>query len=419
MNKIAIIGGGISGLSIAHQLSSHGEIVVFEKEDKPGGLIKCDFINGNLFHTCGGHVFNSKRQDVLDFFWNYFNRENEFVKTDRNSIVHFSNNQEVPYPVENHIYYFDNMIVDNVIKDIVSIIKKEQRSKNFKEFLINQFGLTLYNLYFRPYNEKIWKCDLSDVSLSWLKGKLPTPTPQEIIYNNIKKIKEKQFVHSSFWYSKKNGSQFIADRMAKNVNIKYTTIIDYIKRDNGRWNVNGEDFDIVVFCGNIKDLPFMIKNFHNVESYYDSIDRLKYHGTTSVFCEIDKNPFSWIYLPNKQYDAHRIICTGNFSPYNNDPNLYRITGTIEFTDSINEEEIIRQLKDIPFNPTFIAKKYNRYTYPIQDDSTRKMLKEFKNILCKEKFFMVGRFADWEYYNMDVAMGAAIDLSKSILEVLKN
>lgn len=25
----------------------------------------------------------------------------------------------------------------------------------------------------------------------------------------------------------------------------------------------------------------------------------------------------------------------------------------------------------------------------------------------------GRFADWEYYNMDVAIGAAMDLSKAI------
>ena len=32
---------------------------------------------------------------------------------------------------------------------------------------------------------------------------------------------------------------------------------------------------------------------------------------------------------------------------------------------------------------------------------------------KDDFYLTGRFADWEYYNMDVAMGAAMDLCKMI------
>ena len=78
MQRIAIIGAGISGLSAAHFLKDRYELTVFEKEDSSGGLIKCRRVNGSLFHTCGGHVFNSKRQDVLDWFWSKFIREEEF-----------------------------------------------------------------------------------------------------------------------------------------------------------------------------------------------------------------------------------------------------------------------------------------------------------------------------------------------------
>lgn len=87
MQRIAIIGAGISGMSAAHFLSDRYEVTVFEKEDRPGGLIKCRRVNGNLFHTCGGHVFNSKRQDVLDWFWSKFVRDEEFSKADRNACV--------------------------------------------------------------------------------------------------------------------------------------------------------------------------------------------------------------------------------------------------------------------------------------------------------------------------------------------
>ena len=68
-------------------------MTVFEKEDCPGGLIKCHRVNGNLFHTCGGHVFNSKRQDVLDWFWSKFVRDEKFSKADRNACV-FLDTQE-------------------------------------------------------------------------------------------------------------------------------------------------------------------------------------------------------------------------------------------------------------------------------------------------------------------------------------
>lgn len=141
---------------------------------------------------------------------------------------------------------------------------------------------------------------------------------------------------------------------------------------------------------------------------------MEYHGTTSVFCEIDKNPYSWIYLPDKSYDAHRIICTGNFSEINNASGLVdRITATVEFTDLISKDDILEQLKRIPLNPEYITHRYNQYTYPIQNSNTRKMISNLKEVLSSDNFFMTGRFADWEYYNMDVAIGAAMNLCEKL------
>lgn len=69
--KIAIIGAGVSGLSIAHCLKDRFEVRLFEKESRPGGLIKCDWVDGSLYHRVGGHVFNSRRNDVLQWFWRF------------------------------------------------------------------------------------------------------------------------------------------------------------------------------------------------------------------------------------------------------------------------------------------------------------------------------------------------------------
>ena len=409
--NLAIIGAGISGLSTAHLLKDRYNVVVFEKEATPGGLIRCRRVDGSLYHLCGGHVFNSKRQDVLDWFWSKFMREEEFVKADRNSVVFMADGKHIPYPVENHIYLFDNETQKAFIEDLLTIARNEgYEPSNFEEFLKHRFGETLYRLYFKPYNEKVWRRSLTNVPLSWLEGKLPMPTVQEMIFNNINQVKEKSFVHSTFWYEKMNGSQYIADKLAQDIDVRYNAGIESIERVPDGWCINGEMFDAVVFCGNIKQLPSLLKGV-DISQFAADIDSLEYHGTTSVFCEIEANPYSWIYLPDSRYDSHRIICTGNFSPSNNAGG--KMTATVEFTDEISKEEIIEQLKRIPMNPKYLDHHYNKYTYPIQDVNTRGMVASLKEHLASEAFYFTGRFADWEYYNMDVAIGAAMDLCKNI------
>ena len=417
MRKVAVIGAGISGLSAANILSDKFEVKVFEGDNQPGGLIKCRNINGSLFHTCGGHVFNSKRQDVLDWFWSRFHIEEDFIKAKRNSIITMEDDTIIPYPIEDHLYYLPTDIQKECIKDLLQIANSPKvLSKNFEEYLVNQFGKTLYNLYFKPYNEKIWQTELNTIPLAWLEGKLPISTVENLIFNNINHIKETTFVHSSFWYEKVGGSQFIADTLAKGLNISYSSRVELVIYDSKckAWTINNEKFDIVVFCGNIKDLFHIIEGI-DISMFHEDITALGYHGTTTVFCEIDKNPYSWIYQPSSKHKSHRIICTGNFSDSNNDKSLPqdRITATIEFTDSISLIDILDNLKQIPYNPKYICHEYNKFTYPIQNRKTREIILEIKKILSTKGFYLTGRFADWEYYNMDMAIGAAMDLCETI------
>lgn len=411
IRTVAIIGAGISGLTVANLLKKEFKVKIFEKENKPGGLIRCERVNGNLFHICGGHVFNTKRQNVLDWFWSIFKKEEEFRKSERNSVVCLNDKQFIPYPIENHFYLCDTDFQKRVIEDLIEIAKtEEQEPSNFEEFLVQRFGKSLYELYFKPYNEKVWRRNLKMVPLSWLEGKLPMPTVNEIIFNNINKVKEKEFVHSTFWYEKINGSQYLADRLTDGIDIEYNHEVKELRQVDDKWMVDDKMYDVVVFCGNIKELPALL-NEDIVTEYNSKIEELEYHGTTSVLCHVEKNPYSWIYLPSYKYQAHRIICTGNFSETNNTPGEF--TATIEFTDYISEEDIKENLKKIPFSPRYITHKYNRYTYPIQFTDTRDIIKKIKKVLAEKQFYMTGRFVDWEYYNMDAAMEAAMNLCKDI------
>ena len=433
MKQIAIIGAGISGLSSAQLLTEYRnnpkspkrdfEITIYEKDSKPGGLICCERINGSLFHTCGGHVFNTRDQEVNDWFWRHFDKDKDFLKTDRNSVIFLPNGQHIPYPIENFIYLLGNQTQKNIIHDLLGL--KDSHSMpadNFQDFLKNMFGDTLYQLYFKPYNTKVWRRSLHDMPIDWLSGKLPMSSVEEIIYNNFNRVAEKQFVHSTFYYERQNGSQLIADRLSEGLNLRCNTCIEQIKRSGDKWEIDGILYDIVIFCGNIKDLPSILQEEPCIDSFSEGINALQYHGTTATFCEIDSNPYSWIYLPSTHYQAHRIICTGNFSPTNNQVELQsqqatdkieRITATIEFTDEISKADILNNLNEIPLHPQYITHKYNQYTYPIQSKGTREMVATLKQRLATKGFYLTGRFADWEYYNMDAAIAAAMKTIKCV------
>lgn len=404
--KYIVIGAGVSGLSVARMLSEAGcEIVVYEKEDKPGGLIRCDRVEGALYHRVGGHVFNSKSQEVLAWFWSHVS-QSEFHKTERNAAIAMPDSTCVGYPIENHLYQLPESTCAAVIDDLLNIFSKQtdEPRRNFDEFLRGRFGQTLYDLYFAPYNRKIWRCALTDVPLEWLDGKLPMPTVREILLANIGQVQEQNMVHSSFWYPLRGGSQYIADSLARGLNIRYNLPARSISRTQNGWCVNEEEADGIIFCGNVKSLPTLLRGS---DTDFSGVDSLEAHGTTSVLCRISPNPYSWIYLPDKAHEAHRIIMTGNFAESNNPPNT--TTAVIEFSAKLSAEEIRHQLACISYNPQYISHTYTPYTYPLQQYNTRHIIRSLKNRLEPQRFYLLGRFAEWEYYNMDAAIESSMKL----------
>ena len=95
----------------------------------------------------------------------------------------------------------------------------------------NNFGETLYSIYFGKYNSKIWNKDLDEIPIDWLKGKLPMIKPIDILIQNIYASKKDDMSHSTFFYPKKGGSQFIVNRLSEHLKIKESISEIAIKND--------------------------------------------------------------------------------------------------------------------------------------------------------------------------------------------
>ncbi len=419
MKKAIVIGSGISGLSISRMLSEKYEVEIMEGAAKAGGLIKCDRIDGNLFHRVGGHVFNSKVQTVLDWFWKHFNRDKEFLQATRNAKILFDG-AYIGYPLENYLYQLPEPEAREIINELLSMLAEKDSAgatyDNFRDFLIGSFGTKLYNLYFGPYNSKIWNTDISKVPLEWLDGKLPMPKIKEVIVSNILKREEGAMVHATFYYPKRNGSQFIIDRLAEGQNIHLSLPLTKVEvTPQGQLSINGnvECTDVLVYCGDVRKLSDIIHiDDDDLTKALAATKDFASNGTSNVLCETDANDISWLYLPEDKYKAHRIIYTGNFSDTNNEGSD-RKTCVVEFSGKQEREAMIKELESLPGNLKPLAFNYEPNSYIIQDKETRTKVKNLKSHLARYNIYLLGRFAEWEYYNMDKCIEAAMDLSNQL------
>jgi protoporphyrinogen oxidase len=418
--KIAIIGSGVSGLSMAQLLKNEHEVDVFERKDKTGGLLHCKRVDGNLFHLVGGHVFNSKNKEVLDWFWSFFDKENEFLSAKRNAKILLKKNF-LNYPIENSIYNLDDVTAQKIIKEILELYKNETEEpltySNFETFLKGNFGDTLFQTYFEPYNKKIWKRELSTIPLEWLEGKLPMPRYEEMITKNILRSDEENMVHNTFFYPKNNGSQFIIDRLSEGLNIIVSNEITSLSKFNDKWSVNNyQGYDHVIYTGDVRILSNVLKiDNAPLKDYSEKLSKLRSNGTSNILCECDENDISWLYMPGDETEAHRIIYTGNFSDTNNAVITGRKTCVVEFSGQVSDEEMKKQIKNLPGNLVPIATNHQLNSYIIHNKDTKSLIIEVKKELKPYGISLLGRFAEWEYFNMDSCIESAMRTKKEILK----
>lgn len=419
MKEVCIVGSGISGISMARMLTDDFSVEILEKKEDAGGLIKCERVDGNLFHRVGGHVFNSRNKKVLEWFWSHFDKENEFLKAKRNAKIKIDD-RLIGYPIENYLYQLPADKLKPIVIELLEKIENEKSTtsdyKNFKEFLIGNFGEELFRLYFGPYNSKIWNLDLEEVPLNWLEGKLPMPKLKEVILSNIAKEEEAEMVHSSFYYPKRDGSQFIVNRLSNDINIKCNHPVRKIKvgKDKGL-EVNDLDkvYDYLIYCGDVRELCSIIEiEDKELIAALDSVKALKSNGTSNMLCETDDNDLSWLYLPENKFKAHRIIYTGNFSATNNE-GTDRKTCVVEFSGKYTKDDMLGELELLPGNLKPLAFNYEPNSYIIHNKGTAQKIKQLKTLLRPYNIFLLGRFAEWEYYNMDKCIEAAMSLKTEL------
>ncbi len=207
--KIAILGAGISGTTLARLLAADGhQVVVLEKTDRAGGLCKSQNVDGFTFDEAGGHIMFSKDKDVLGWMIDRVGGEDAVHQANRNTKIRW-HDRWVPYPFENGVGHLTkDAIVDCMDGYIESHVERKLGApcpENFKDWIMWRMGQGFADHFMVPYNEKIWKCDLATMSSGWVAGRVPEAPVRDILSSAVG-VKSEGYTHQAvFWFPQKGG----------------------------------------------------------------------------------------------------------------------------------------------------------------------------------------------------------------------
>ena len=158
-----ILGAGMSGLGAALSLQAPA----YEARLRPGGLCHSYYLDD------AGMMRDPSIEDVSDCFrfelagghWLFglngaarrrLGRFERFRRYVRRSAVYFpSDGRIVPFPLQDNLYYLDVPLRARILEEILANPSDEgPPCVSFKDWLLAQFGPTLCELFFFPFNER-------------------------------------------------------------------------------------------------------------------------------------------------------------------------------------------------------------------------------------------------------------------------
>lgn len=402
--KIGVIGAGISGLSIGRMLSATHEVEILERACSIGGIARARMIGGIPYHITGGHCLNSKNQDVMDFVYQILPKEN-WHAVERIAKISFRNHL-IDYPIEfsiRQIAEFDRDLAYRMSRDFFA--SSDRVARNLEDWFRIKFGDTLAEEYFIPYNQKIWGRHPSQMSPSWVEGKLPTPNKQHF-FNSLIGSEKDTMPHSIFFYPNGNTQNQFIDALGRGLDVKTNYEVFSLEKSGKKWLINGDkQADVLISTVPLNLLPFIIKATPN--EIKKAAKLLKYNRVSNVLWESEKVDATWTYHPEASTLFHRHIHIGNF---------LRPRSGYTITEAIGD--VSRELMETEGAKFDYLKKpidyhVSDHAYVVFDNNYAHAVKMIKNYLASIGVFTLGRFGEWDYFNMDICIESAMKLAAVI------
>ena len=413
--KYLVIGAGISGLTVANYLKDE-DYLVLEKENEIGGFCRT-FREGDYVWDFAGHFFHFKTDEMKNLFIEKM-KDEEMVYQEKNTKIYYKGKM-INYPFQMNIHQLEKDEFIECLYDLYNKVEKEEYD-NFLDMLYGKFGKSITEKFLKPYNEKLYACDLKILDKDAMGRFFPYANIQQII-NNMKENKNNSY-NNTFLYPKRGAVVFLEK------------LYDSIDKEKVKLNteiakINIEDKKAILKDGTEIQYEYLINTspFNNflelMNGNYSVIANDLSYNQVLVFnlgFENDsENKEHWIYFPDKSLNFYRI------GFYNNILNENKMSLYVEIgfskNDKIDVEEqlkltlenlekvgIIKDNKLVKYNSIIMNPAYVHI-----NTEHMKIIESVKEQFEENNIFTIGRYGDWTYCSMEDCMISAKELVEKI------
>jgi protoporphyrinogen oxidase len=447
-NDIVILGGGLSGLSAGHALSNAGfSVKVYERDSNVGGLSKTIDKNGFRFDL-GGHRFFTRDEQIDAFVRNLMG--NELLTVQRSSKIYLRN-KFFDYPLKpiNAVFGLGIPTTVRILADYVRQTAKRtiriKEAVSLEDWVVSNFGRTMFSIYFKEYSEKVWGIDCSRISATWVAQRIKGLSLVTALKNAFFKFSGKDLatLTDSFLYPSLGIGQ-LSDRLRgeieKRNDVFTDTIVECVNHSDfrvGSISVRNQGEVLTVPADEfISSIPITklvsMLNPSPPAGIRETAAKLRYRDLVIVVIMVDRDRVTdqtWIYIPEQKIPFGRIHEPTNWSPAMAPPGKSLLV--MEFFSfrgdavwNMQDDKLADLTAENLVGLGFISRREVLDSvvvrvpkaYPLFEVGYRKHVDDLHDYLGRfSNLHIAGRSGMFRYYNMDVAIRSGIETAEKVIQ----
>jgi len=185
---IFVIGAGPAGLTAAYCLTKEmRSVIVIEKDPVYVGGISRTVRHGDFLFDIGGHRFFSKSKEVVDLWHEIL--PDDFITRRRLSRIYYGG-KFYSYPL-NAFQALRNLGIFTSTLCMLSYGFAKAfpiaSPRSFHDWVRNQFGERLFQIFFKTYTEKVWGMSCDEISADWATQRIKGLDLSVAVMNALKR----------------------------------------------------------------------------------------------------------------------------------------------------------------------------------------------------------------------------------------
>ena len=408
LDKVAILGAGIAGISAAYHLRQKGiSSVIYEKDADWGGLCGNFTINGFRFDRFVHLSFATEDDDKHLFGYDSMIEHIPFPSN-------YYHGKWIRHPAQNNLAPLSTEEKVEIISDFINRPKKQViEIKNYGEWLETQYGRYFAEHFPFVYTKKYWGLNASQLETKWVGVRMYVPDLKEVLKGAFETQEQCFYFAKKMYYPAKGGFRSILNQCRDGLDIKLNSkVYKILPKKQQIVLENGQTIGYSRIISSIP-LPEIVKILSGVkipEKVTVAVHDLHWTCGYQISLGFNRSDIAkhlWFYIYDPDIYAARVYSPSLKSPDNAPTGCSSLQAEVFFDckdevlspDSVLENTISKFIEIGLFNYEDLIVKDIRYepyanvTFIPSIYQNRKIILDFLSSLGIES---IGRFGKWDY-----------------------